>query len=99
MGNQLLDQYSILHFATGVVAYFVGVSGTKWFFIHVGFEIVENTQVGMDFINNNLTFWPGGKPRADAFINMVGDTAAAMLGWWVAQQVEITGKKRKWYSG
>ena len=97
MGNQFLDQYSLLHFSTGVVAYFFGISATKWLVIHIGFEFVENTQFGMDFINKNLYFWPGGKPRSDDFINMVGDTGAAMLGWWVAQQIEKVGKERKWY--
>jgi len=97
MGNQFVDQYSILHFATGVIAYFWGVSGTKWFIIHVGFELIENTEVGMKFINENLTFWPGGKPRADDFVNMVGDTVSAMAGWWAAQQIEKVGKERKWY--
>ena len=97
MGKNLLDQYSLLHFASGVGAYFWGVPAGHWFVAHVGFEILENTKSGMAFINKNLTWWPGGKPRADEFINIVGDNVAAMVGWWLASQLDETGKERAWY--
>ena len=57
MGKQFLDQYSLLHYSTGVAAYYWGVPFWTWVVIHVSFE-------GMRFINTNLTFWPGGKPNA-----------------------------------
>ena len=72
MGNQLLDQYSLLHYASGVVAYFWGFEPLTFFLAHVGFELAENTSVGMRFINQHLTWWPGGKPRADNIVNMLG---------------------------
>ena len=55
MGNALLDQYSLLHFATGIVAYFWDVEFIMWTIMHIGFELVENTSQGMKFINNYLT--------------------------------------------
>ena len=82
MGNQFLDQYSILHFATGAIAYFWGVPALPWFLVHVPFEIAENTKPGMNFINNNLTWWPGGKPYADSALNMLGDNLSAAAGYW-----------------
>ena len=97
MGKQFVDQYSLLHFASGIIAYFWGVPAVNWFVAHVGFEILENTKPGMDFINGNLKWWPGGKPRADEFINILGDNAAAMGGWWLASQLDETGKDRGWY--
>ena len=97
MGNQFLDQYSILHFATGTIAYFWGVPATAWFAAHLTFEVAENTKVGMNFINDSLTWWPGGKPRADDLINIVGDHVAAMAGWYVAYKLDETGKREKWY--
>ena len=92
MGTQLFDQYSLLHFAVGIVAHFWGISRKVLFFSHIVFELVENTQVGMTFINSALPFWPGGKPKADSLLNMVGDTLSASLGWYCAQLfVELVG--------
>ena len=58
MGKQFLDQYSLLHYASGIVAYFWGLSPLTFFLTHVGFELAENSTVGMKFINQNLTWWP-----------------------------------------
>ena len=98
MGQQFLDQYSILHFSSGAIAYFWGIDFFKWLLIHASFEVVENTEGGMKFINENLTWWPGGKPKADKMLNILGDNAAALLGWWVASKLDKTGKEKKWYS-
>ena len=97
MGNRFLDQYSILHFASGAIAYFWDVPSTTWFIAHITFEVAENSEPGMRFIRNSLTWWPGGKPRADEFINIVGDTAAAMLGWYTAYKLDERGKSKGWY--
>ena len=98
MGTQLLDQYSLLHFAAGVVAYFWGVPAVYWVLSHVAFELSENTETGMRFINKNLTWWPGGKPRKDSVINIVGDTVSALCGWYVAFWLDELGKLRGWYN-
>ena len=97
MGQFLLDQYSLLHFATGIVAYFLGLSLPLWILLHVTFECVENTGVGIKFINHYLTFWPGGKPRADAPINSIGDTLSAIVGWIAASGMDKLGTRRGWY--
>ena len=97
MGNQLLDQYSLLHYATGVMAYFWGVPPVPFFLAHVSFEFVENTTPGMDFINTYLTYWPGGKPKADSLSNIVGDNLSAILGWLTASAIDKRGKNQKWY--
>ena len=93
-----MDQYSLLHFATGIIAYFIGINFWTWFAIHLFFEIVENTETGIDFINNNLKFWPGGKPWPDAVINSVGDQIFAVLGWYIAYQLDTIGNKYGWYN-
>lgn len=98
MGNQLFDQYSLLHYASGVVAYFWGLQPVTWFLTHVGFEIAENTTVGMKFINKNLTWWPGGKPRADSLTNIVGDNLSAAAGYWSGYYLDNMGKKEGWYN-
>lgn len=84
MGKQMLDQYSLLHFSVGVIMYFWGISFNTWFTLHLLFEIVENTHVGMNIINKYITMWPGGKPYADSTINSVFDQVLALLGWMLA---------------
>ena len=97
MGTQLFDQYTLLHFSSGVIAYFWGVKIFFWILAHILFEIVENTTFGMKFINEVLTFWPGGKPKADSLLNILGDNIAAIAGWYAAQFLETLGKERMWY--
>ena len=46
MGKQLLDQYSLLHYASGVMAYHWGFEPLAWFLSHAAFEFVENTEGG-----------------------------------------------------
>jgi hypothetical protein len=84
MGTKLIDQYSLLHFATGIIFCFFNISLLNSFIIHTIFEISENTKAGIHFIDNYLTFWPGGKKSSDSFINSVGDTIFFLLGWIIA---------------
>lgn len=96
MGDKTFDQFSLLHFASGIMAYFWGLPFLWWFILHVVFEIVENTKIGMQFINKYITMWPGGKQHPDSFMNsMIGDNISAAIGWVFASVVDkyIQGKK------
>jgi len=84
MGALLFDQYSLLHLAVGVVAYFWGIPLTSFALLHAFFEVVENTVLGMHIINHYLTIWPGGKSHPDSIINSVGDHLSALAGWLLA---------------
>lgn len=88
MGVRLLDQYSLLHFAVGVAAYFWGVGFWLANALHAAFEVLENTAPGMWAINTGFPVWPGGKPRADAAVNMAGDCLAFAAGWLAAQWLD-----------
>ena len=81
MGLQLFDQYTYLHFAVGIIAYFWNISLVDWFVLHSIFEFVENTQMGINIINKYIVFWPRGKPKPDSIMNRLGDTSGAILGW------------------
>ncbi len=84
MGTAVFDQYSLLHVASGVVAYFWGVSFVAWMTAHVAFEVFENTPLGMALING-FPLWPGGKTSPDSFQNsVVGDNLCAAAGWMLA---------------
>ena len=88
MVNTFFDQYSLLHFASGVVAYFWGVPRNVWFFVHFVFEIIENTATGIRLINEVFTWWPGGKSQPDTILNIIGDNLFAFLGWVCASQLD-----------
>jgi hypothetical protein len=84
MGYSFFDQYSILHFATGIVAYFWGISLYLTVILHILFELFENTTEGMYFINKYFTMWPGGKTHADSLLNSTSDTIFTAIGWSVS---------------
>jgi hypothetical protein len=97
MGFRLIDQYSYLHFVVGATIFYFNISLFQWFVLHTLFEILENTTLGIYTINNYLTFWPGGKPKADSIENNIGDTIFALLGWISALLVNNYAIKNKLY--
>ena len=97
MGLYAIDQFSLLHFAVGILAYFWGFSALHTFVFHALFEWAENTRVGMKFINNNIPFWPGGKPYADSLLNQVTDTAFTMVGWYISLVADAYSTEKHLY--
>ena len=98
MGTRLLDQYTLLHWAVGIVAYFIGISLPITIFIHIMFEVLENTKEGILFINKYLHWiWPGSKEYSDTMTNSVGDTLATITGWLTAYYIDSLGKQAGWY--
>jgi len=80
MGFKFTDRYSLLHFASGIIAYYWGISFATWFIIHLLYEYLENTKQGMKIINK-IKLWPGGKEKADTILNSIGDQFYGLLGW------------------
>jgi hypothetical protein len=97
MGVFLLDQYTYLHFATGIIGYFWGISFSNFIILHTIFEFIENSDIGKNFINYYLTYWPGGKPYIDTHINILGDTIGALIGWLSAKILDQLGAKYHLY--
>ena len=97
MGKQLFDQYTLLHFASGIVVYFWGINFTNWIILHTLFEMFENTNLGMNIINKYIGIWPGGKPHIDSNVNILGDSFGALLGWMLAYYVDQLGERKGWY--
>ena len=93
-----MDQYSYLHFASGIIAYFWNISFMVWVISHTIFEYLENTKTGVNLINKYLFFWPGGKPGSDTNINIIGDTLGAIIGWMSAYYLDKIGSLLGWYS-
>ena len=104
MGHLFADQYSLLHFASGVIMYFWYVPFVVALLGHIFFEYVENTKAGMHFINRYfrkqwIFQWPGGKDEADKPINSyLGDNFFFALGWIASSALDNMGHKYKWYT-
>ena len=88
MGYRYFDKYTYLHFAVGIVVYFWNISLLNWVILHTIFEFLENTQMGVNIINQYIVFWPGGKPKSDTIKNNIGDTLGAVCGWVSAYYFE-----------
>jgi hypothetical protein len=87
MGTKLIDRFSYLHFSVGVIFYYWKIGLVPSIILHTFFEVVENTEFGMSIINKYITLWPGGKSKADTFVNNVGDTIFFILGWLSAHYI------------
>jgi hypothetical protein len=84
MSQVFTDEFSLLHFATGIIAQFMGLSLAQWFVIHATFEFLEDTRTGVRVINKLFgNIWPGGgKKVPDSFLNSeLGDNFYAVIGW------------------
>ena len=89
MGLRAFDQYSLLHFAVGIVAYFWSISFLITVVVHILFEFIENTPVGMNLINTYFTqWWPGGKTYPDNLLNKTSDTLFTGIGWITAKYLD-----------
>ena len=98
----IFDQYSALHFASGVTAYFWGVGPWWWLFGHLAWEGFENSQPGRKFVNK-IWPWPGRRKKfpsgskIDTLANSVGDNISAQAGYWCAKWLDDYGKDHDWY--
>lgn len=98
MSQTFTDEFSLLHVATGIVAYYWGLPLHWWFVIHAVFEWLEDTQIGVRIINTLFgKIWPGGgKKVPDSFLNSeLGDNFYAILGWLVAYKFDKVTRHSK----
>ena len=98
MGIHLFDQFTLLHFATGVLAYFWSVPPLTFIIAHTVFEIVENTEIGVNFMNIFYVQLKGGtKLQADTLLNsIIGDTIGGLAGYFGAQWLDDLGNRLGW---
>ena len=95
--HDFFDQYSVLHFATGVTAYFWGVGPWVWVLGHLAWEGFENSGVGLKLVNR-FWHWPGrkGPMKQDTLANTIGDNISAQAGYgvpngWTSTARSMTG--------
>lgn len=92
-----LDQYSLLHFAVGVLFYFWNISLVISTLAHATFGILGNSESGSSFVRKYIPAWPGGKPRIDNYLNLAGDSVSFMAGWGAAKALDDYGSANGWY--
>jgi len=80
MGIYFTDKYSLLHFASGIIAYYWNITIFYWFIFHAMYEVIENRPTVVKMIDR-IPLWPGGKKSPDKIINSIGDQFYAILGW------------------
>ena len=84
MSRQFFDQFSLLHFASGVTAYFWFhhlVSFKTFLIFMVLFELFQNSAVGMDFMNHYIPIWPKNRREPEPWVNMMSDVLFLIIGW------------------
>lgn len=82
MGVYFTDQFSLLHLSVGIVVYFWKISFWNWFWLHLLYEWISNTEWGIYVINNYIP-WQWGHQRRDTLVNMAGDQVYGLVGWIV----------------
>lgn len=104
MGFRPLDQYSLLHWAVGIVAYFWNVGFWPAVLLHLAFELAENSGPGVRFLqymtDKQRAYrlpWPGGKNESDSLLNQAGDNLVFAGGWLLAAWLDAYGKAHGWY--
>ena len=91
MGEYFTDNFSILHFASGIIFYYFGISFSTSFVAHLLFEAVENQEFAMNIISKT-GLWPGGKDTADSVINSLGDQFYFSVGWMLSKYLDYDNK-------
>ena len=100
MESQFLDQYTYLHFATGILFYFWGFSLTNTLLLHSFYEYFEITDFGTNVINVLFgDIWPGGGKHITVHFvyNGIGDTVGVLLGWITSYYLDKLGDEYGWY--
>jgi hypothetical protein len=80
MGSSIVDRYTIFHFGSGIIAYYLKIPLLIWLLLNIAFEITENSSDARGFIQS-LKYWPGGKEKSDSLINSISDIIFASIGW------------------
>lgn len=79
------DQWMWLHMAVGACAHWVGVKEGVYVSMHVVYELLSNTETGMEVLRE-IPFWPP-KEEKDEVLNMVGDPFWGWIGWRLAAKL------------
>jgi hypothetical protein len=81
MGDAFLDGWSLAHASWGFIFGRVeGLTPLQWLAVHTAYEVWENS-------NSNSVPKLILKHEKDTWANFLGDTTAAMTGYWIGKEV------------
>ncbi len=83
MDQYAFDEYSVVHFAIGVLTYQSGFSFVTLAIVYSIFKIFSNVSLGMYVIDTYITPLLGYKLFPESFKNIGTDLAMCLLGWLV----------------
>lgn len=89
------DQYSLAHFAFGIIVYYVGLTFEQWFWLHLIFELIENGQISREIAHKYIPKFGFESATQDTIINSIGDQIFAMAGWLTGYFVDLLIFKNK----
>lgn len=91
MGTNTFDTFSILHFASGIIAYYWGISLHIWIILNIIYEIFDNI-IALELIGS-IKIWPGGKKYKDNLINSFSDVVFGVAGLVTVAMLDILIEK------
>jgi hypothetical protein len=81
MDQYAFDEYSIVHFAIGVLTFQAGFSFVTLAILYAIFKIFSNMSLGMYVIDKYFTPFIGYKLYPESFKNIGTDLALCFIGW------------------
>jgi hypothetical protein len=86
-GDALFSQYSLLHFAMGLIIFFTKVPLLLATLAYTAFLLVHHSEEGSRFMSKFVPMWPGGK-RSEDYLPILGDILAFDAGWLAASAAD-----------
>ena len=83
MDQYAFDEYSIVHFAIGVLTFQAGFSFVTLAIVYAIFKIFSNMSLGMYVIDTYVTPLLGYKLFPESFKNIGSDLGMCFLGWLI----------------
>ena len=93
--DNFVTVYTLVHFASGIVAERLGISLFGWIAIHTLFEIWENSTPGIRFfrekdsILHKISGLNWRSYGGDTLANSLFDSFAAILGWLISNRLKF----------
>jgi hypothetical protein len=82
MDQYAFDEFSMAHFAFGILSFQTGVSFVSLAILYTIFKVIGNISIGKYVIDSYLTPVLGYKLYSESFKNIVADLSMCFLGWF-----------------
>ena len=80
--SKIVDRYTYLHFAAGIIAYYWGFTLIEWISVHIILDIFQRTELGKKVTKFILRIWPESPDlSSESYLNILGDSTFTVLGW------------------